>query len=357
MTRFLLEKLFLEPTAEFIFIPKDNLDSLEIEDAGNLSGKIRYQVKRNYLRRQGFFSAFHRKAHSSYLRRARNISYSSASGDVRSDVPRATSPDSASIEGRALIRTLPEFGRKLNRVIMCGKDAPMEESDFKELDSVYGPCGGSPQLHLSPFASAFSDQVLAAHGYIQNKVLGIYWYDIQNWPTEFAPGVANGVLVRLAEPHEAKRFIKASVAGFQDKGRDEKLLELLSHLAIRRKDMTYFALINGEVAGTAAMALMDTADGGAAHFYLDSTIPAHRGRGVHQSLIRARLRDARQLGLRLVTDITTVGDGSARNAERAGLRLAYTSPVFTAQPTPQSSSINDQLNRCNTIIPPDLISE
>ena len=238
----------------------------------------------------------------------------------------------SAMKGGILIRTLAQFDGKLNRVIGCAKDAPIGEDDLKELESIYAAIGVKPQIHMSPFAQAYDRNALLTQGYIENKVLSTYWYDIRKWPTETASDAPQDVVVRPAEPHEAEQFIAASVAGFQDKGRDADLLRLLAELAIRRMNMLYFALVDGEIAGTAAMAVMDTPEGGAAHFYLDSTMPQYRGRGVHRALIRARLRAAHQLGICLVTDITTVGDGSARNAERAGFRLAYTTPVLTALP-------------------------
>lgn len=238
----------------------------------------------------------------------------------------------SAMQGGTLIRTLAQFDGKLNRVIGCAKDAAIGEGDLKELKSIYAAIGVKPQIHMSPFARAYDRNVLLTQGYIEDKVLSTYWYDIRKWPTESTSDGPQDVVVRPAEPQEAEQFITASVAGFQDKGRDADLLRLLAELAIQRRDTLYFALINGGIAGTAAMAVMDTPEGRAAHFYLDSTIPQYRGRGVHRALIRARLRAAHQLGVCLVTDITTLGDGSARNAERAGFTLAYTTPVLTALP-------------------------
>ena len=74
---------------------------------------------------------------------------------------------------------------------------------------------------------------------------------------------------------------------------------------------------------------MQTRMGKTAHLYLDSTLPEYRGRGVHLALIEARLRDVQQLGLHLATTITRVGSGSARNMEGSGVRLAYTTTIFT----------------------------
>jgi GNAT superfamily N-acetyltransferase len=91
----------------------------------------------------------------------------------------------------------------------------------------------------------------------------------------------------------------------------------------------FIARVDNKIAGSAALASIKTSDGGVAHLYLDSTLPGYRGRGVQQALIQARLREALRRGLSLATTIARVGDGSARNAERAGLRIAYTTSIFT----------------------------
>ncbi|KAJ5308569.1 hypothetical protein PENANT_c044G08030 [Penicillium antarcticum] len=91
----------------------------------------------------------------------------------------------------------------------------------------------------------------------------------------------------------------------------------------------YLAKINNRVAGTAALAILETRMGKVAHLYLDCPLSEYRGQGVHLALIRARLQDAQQLGVHLATAITRVGSGSARNVERSDMQLAYTTTVFT----------------------------
>ena len=88
-------------------------------------------------------------------------------------------------------------------------------------------------------------------------------------------------------------------------------------------------MIDNQIAGTAALAVLETSKGKVAHFYLDSTLPESHGRGVHLALVQARLREMKRLGLPLATTITTAGSDSARNAERAGMHIAYTTRIFT----------------------------
>ncbi|KAJ5261021.1 hypothetical protein N7478_011616 [Penicillium angulare] len=230
--------------------------------------------------------------------------------------------------GGVAIRSLPDFEGKLNRVVGCGKNALLQESDLSDLKAFYAAVGLTPEIHLSPFAPASTLKILADYGYVERAVLSTHWCDIKEWANRSAQESPASVSIRQAEPYEAERFMEASVAGFQDKPRAPEVLHFLAELAIRRGDLLYFALVDGEIAGTAVMARIETQNTYVAHFYLDSTIPEYRGRGVHLALIQARLRAAHRLGFSSATAITSVGDGSARNAERAGLRIAYNIPVF-----------------------------
>ena len=69
---------------------------------------------------------------------------------------------------------------------------------------------------------------------------------------------------------------------------------------------------------------IETTKGGVAHFYIDSTMPEYRGRGIQAALLRARLADARKAGFDLASVAARPGDGSCRNIERARFSLAYT---------------------------------
>ncbi|KAJ5125131.1 hypothetical protein N7526_007308 [Penicillium atrosanguineum] len=234
-------------------------------------------------------------------------------------------------KGGITIRTLPAFGGKLNRVVGCGEEGALADADLKELESVFAIVGLKPEIHLSPFAQPSVSEFLVSRGYVETATLVTHWCDLkQAMFADMAPcSTGPTVLVRRATADEAGRFIEASAAGFQTNGRTHELLRALASIATRRKDSTlYFAFVNDEIAGTAAMATMATAEGQVAHLYLDSTLMGHRGQGVQLALIRARLLDAVRQGLDVASSITRVGHGSARNARRAGLRLAYTTRIF-----------------------------
>jgi GNAT superfamily N-acetyltransferase len=235
--------------------------------------------------------------------------------------------------GGIVIRTLPALTGKLNRAVGCGKDGELGKSTLMELESLFSAIGLAPEIHLSPFAKPSTLQALIEHGYEEQGVLSTHWCPLENSADESTPIDLSGtgaVETRVVAAHDTEDFIEASIAGFQSNGRSRELLGALARIATRRTDTQLFvALVDNEIAGSAALASIETSEGSVAHLYLDSTLPGFRCRGVQQALIQARLHEARCRGLSLATTITRVGDGSARNVERAGLRIAYTTAILT----------------------------
>ncbi|KAJ5220506.1 hypothetical protein N7468_009710 [Penicillium chermesinum] len=239
----------------------------------------------------------------------------------------------AGTQGGVLIRTSSALTGKLNRAVGSGKQGALDNADLEKVESIFGVIGLGAEIHLSPFASAATIQTLLSRGYVNWGRLHTYWCRVDGPPADHATGTRKAepghVVTRTVQSSEIEQFVQASVAGFEDGGRSPALLRTVAGIAASRPDTTlYLAEVDGHVAGGAAMAIIETADGSVAHLYLDSTIPRHRGRGVHQALIHARLHDAHHSGISVASMITRPGSGSARNAERAGLSLAYTTSVF-----------------------------
>lgn len=233
-----------------------------------------------------------------------------------------------------VIRTLPEFQGKMNRVVGFGTTGPVDKADVRELESTYAAIGLHPEIHLGPGAHPSALPCLRVMGYSSQGILNTYVCSLKNH--EILVGhdatAAGPVIQQVSAQDSSERFIQASIAGFEDGGRSTHLLRVLAQIATLRADTRLFlAMIDGEIAGSAALAVVDTPTGSVGHLYLDSTLPSYRGRGVQAGLIQARLAAARRLRLSLVTTITRPGTGSARNFERTGLQLAYTTAIFVPE--------------------------
>ncbi|KAJ5483086.1 hypothetical protein N7539_006532 [Penicillium diatomitis] len=239
-------------------------------------------------------------------------------------------------KGGIAIRTLPVFLGKLNRAVGLGSQGTLSEDELREFESMYLETGLDMEVHLSPFATSMTLESLIARGYEERVMLSTY----HGFVDKLLDGSAttstfDKVTIRqIQQPlstHEREQFIESSIAGFQTNGRPRELLGTLARIATERTDTALFVTrIDDQIAGSAAMAKIESykGDEAVAYLYLDSTLPEYRGRGVQQAVIQARIHAAQFEGLSLLTTTTTVNDGSARNAERAGLIAAYTAPVL-----------------------------
>ncbi|PWY89324.1 hypothetical protein BO70DRAFT_350515 [Aspergillus heteromorphus CBS 117.55] len=245
------------------------------------------------------------------------------------------------------IRTFPQLTGKLNRVVGLGMglgiNHEFSHADLDVLELLYAEIGLTPDIHLCEEAHPSVQRVLRDRAYRCWGELGVYVRGLGGeMEGEMEGGTGGAEVSELVispsehgstkeeeEEEEEKKaeeeFIEASIAGFSEQGRSRELLGLLARIAVLRADTRLFvARVQGQVVGTAALGVLETQDGErVGHLYLDSTVPRFRGLGVHVQLIRARVRCARQMGLRIVTLSTGVKGGSKRNAEREGFELVY----------------------------------
>jgi GNAT superfamily N-acetyltransferase len=234
--------------------------------------------------------------------------------------------------GGTAVLSAPEFGHKLNRVTGAGLDDPITERDLAELEARFGERATALEVDLCPYAQPRSLEALGARGFAVESFTNTYAVEIAVLPAR-EPHAPELSITQLA-PEHGETFIAASVAGFSARPapRSPSLLDLLARIALVRPHTELFvARWTGAVAATAALALIDTRAGPVAHLFLASTLPAARGRGLQQVLLAHRLQRARALGARLATVAARPGTTSARNTERAGLRLVYNKPTYRKQ--------------------------
>ncbi|KAH7382841.1 hypothetical protein BKA64DRAFT_712691 [Cadophora sp. MPI-SDFR-AT-0126] len=224
--------------------------------------------------------------------------------------------------------TLPSFGRKLNRITGYGMAGPVSSEDLAIAEDLFEKNGVVEMgISLCPLADLSALRVLASRGYVVDSFINSYARHLTD--EDLKEVEVEGVEIIRVSQERAADFPKWSVKGYKDGGRLELLLDTLARAAVLREDTSiYFALVDGEVAASAGMALIDTSKGGVAHLYIDSTLPEYRGRGIQVALLKKRLADARKAGLNLASVEARPGNGSCRNIERAGFSLAYTKTWF-----------------------------
>ena len=227
--------------------------------------------------------------------------------------------------------TDPAFGRKLNHVTGLGMGAAVNTDELAQLESIYAAQGLDTQIDVCPHTDGGTLAVLAERGYSVNAFSNTYVRALAPTDTYAAEDGGSGIETITDRAFVEATFVGTSVAGFsvQAVNRPAVLLETLAQIALQRSDTLLFtATIDGKVAGTAGMSLIETAAGLLAHLYIASALPAYRGRGVQLALLRARLMAARNAGCTLAGVTARPANTSARNTERAGFSLAYTKSTF-----------------------------
>lgn len=224
--------------------------------------------------------------------------------------------------------TLPSFGRKLNRITGYGMKGPVSCEELAVAEDLFKKNGVAEMgVNVCPLADPSAFQALASRGFVVENFINSYTRHLTD--EDLKEVDLAGVEIIRVPAERASEFPQWSVGGYKDGGRLELLLDTLARIAVLREDTSiYFAVVDGKVAASAGMALIDTSKGGVAHLYIDSTLPEYRGRGLQIALLKTRLADARKAGYDLGSVQARPGNGSCRNIERAGFSLAYTKTWF-----------------------------
>jgi GNAT superfamily N-acetyltransferase len=221
----------------------------------------------------------------------------------------------------------PEFGWKLNHTYGFASFGKVISDDLRAIEAAFERNGIPPRIDMCDFAdtSAFD---LLSDCYTINGSLCEYQQSLSD--IECPPKLGNGINISILGPEDHDTFVQVSNDGFRSGGRPPELLKVLAESAAVRPDTTLFsASIDGELVGTAGMAMINTGDKKIVILYIDSCLPSARGKGVHKALILERLRIARERGFDLACATTREGSVSAKNMEKVGFAKAYSCNIYT----------------------------
>lgn len=227
----------------------------------------------------------------------------------------------------------PDLGRKLNHATGLGMEAGVCLRDIDRLEEIYWSRGLPVKVDLCPHANLSSLETFASRGYLVNSFANTYIYTAREFRLTERSSLQFDI--RKVGPGEKEMFICSYVKGFssQSSDRPQKLHEVVANITSSRDDTDlYMATSGGEIVGSAAIAHVETSMGRVAILYAGSTIPEFRGRGVQMALLRARLAEAFRSDTSFACVRAHPWSSSARNAERAGFRLAFTKPTFVKDP-------------------------
>lgn len=232
-------------------------------------------------------------------------------------------------------------GRKLNHTYDFGMSGPVTTEDSRSIESAYKAWGFEaatrprPEVDVCEHADASAFDVLSK-GYSVTGFVCQFQRDLVDidCPPAAVDNIVKVLTVRSPE-HVAdantsyEYFVDASVQGFRSGGRNVATLKALAESAVARSDTSLFsATIDGQLVGTAVMAVIDIDGCKVADLFVDSCLEHARGKGVHAALLSERVRVAKEIGCEMVIAGAREGSGSARNIERIGLRKLFTCKTY-----------------------------
>lgn len=208
----------------------------------------------------------------------------------------------------------------LNRLVGLGVFAPADASVvdvfLKRSRAENCPC----LVQLAPTAQpvALAEQ-LATYGLRQTDRWQLQYGAIPDTPSA---GSVQNYQIEPVTVASAPMWADALLSGWQLPLRATLGLLALTIGLVQQPGWRCYAVIHqptGVMAGGGAMYAVD----GIAGFYLDTIIPAHRGRQLQTLLAQARLVDAHSLSCRYACAPSPIGGGAEHNLRRAGLDQAY----------------------------------
>jgi GNAT superfamily N-acetyltransferase len=209
-------------------------------------------------------------------------------------------------------------GSPITQTFGFGLFAPAAPATLDALEAFLDARGAEVHHEVAPLADPAHLGLLAARGYHPVELTTVLCRPI----ADVAAGARAGApAVRPARDDERDAWAELSARGWGGTAELSEFVRGFARVTARAEGTTCFvAEIDGAPVGTAALAL----HGGVALLAGASTLPEWRGRGAQGALLAARLAHAAGRGCDLAMMGALPGSTSQLNAERAGLRVAYT---------------------------------
>ena len=218
-------------------------------------------------------------------------------------------------------------GSPLTEAKAIGLHGPVTDADLDRMEAVFFPRGEPSRVIVCPLADPSMVAGLGRRGYRLSHFENILFLPLRSDDPEPTPTA--GIEVRRIEPGEVELYARVVAPNFTGPGESvEDGLEMVDTMLDMEHAVSFLARIDGEAVGGGSVLVHR----GLALLAGAATLPPYRNRGVHAALHHARLAEARRSGCDLAAQGAMPGSTSQRNAERRGLRVAYTRAVLVRDP-------------------------
>ena len=223
---------------------------------------------------------------------------------------------------RAIDGTLAMFDgvdSPLTQSFGLGLHGDVADATLDALEAFFDERGADTHHETAPLGDPSLPARLQDRGYRVHELTSVLVADLAALVAREAP--VSAVTARLVGADEATLWSATAAAGWGEIPGLDAFMRDLGHVAIAAEGTTCFlAQLDGVAVGTGTMSIHD----GVVLLAGASTVPAWRARGAQAVLLHARLRHALEAGCDLAMMGAAPGSTSQGNAERRGLRMAYT---------------------------------
>ncbi len=206
-------------------------------------------------------------------------------------------------------------GAPMTHALGIGMNGPMTGHDFDALEDFFRSRGSDSLIDLCPLADPTVLEEISKRNY---KIIEFNNLMVKHLsPEDLADPLPTELGVEEVEPNDYVDWCRLILRGFT--GLDHVPNEMLSMFEGHSFGRSFRATWLGEPAGGASMSIQEKV----ATLHGDSTLIAHRNRGIQRALIQHRLMLAESNGADLAMACVIPGSASHRNYERCGFRLFY----------------------------------
>ena len=211
------------------------------------------------------------------------------------------------------------LGSPIGRATGVGLDRPLTSEDLDRIEQFYRERNAPSQVDLTPLHGPGVFEMCKDRGYSIAELNNVLCRKLDG-SQEFPPPLTGCEIRRspIAEAEVAGRIVES--AFFPD-GAPEAFRGLIAPLYQMDNALPFVAIVDGKPAACGTGLVIPEhkvfALCGA------GTLNSYRGRGLQTALLCARMRAAIEAGCEYAVVVTQGGTVSQRNAERLGLRVAY----------------------------------
>lgn len=224
--------------------------------------------------------------------------------------------------------TFAGVGSPIGRATGTGFDRAIMPEDLDRIEQFYREHKAPSQVDLTPMHSPEVFEMFKQRGYAIAELNNVLYRKLSR--DEVFPPPSAGCVIRRSSPEEAEITGSIVEKAFFPDGAPEAFRGLITPLYQMENALAFVATIDGiPVACGTGLVIPEHkvfALCGA------GTLAEHRGRGLQTALLRARMAAAVQAGCEYAVVVTQGGTTSQRNAERLGLRVAYSKVTVIKQP-------------------------